>query len=482
MENKETLINVQTFDKDVDEINNEDIAKEAENIKADMIMDINDSITTYDEENTEKTEHDSSVEDINEDEILQKVETNLNGVDAEIVIKNVNDETKTKEEIDKIVDEKHIMISKQVKNKASLLRKEHEMKLSYKDYNCEAENFINYNNIIFGTLTFPESNVIYERETKNLCSTNTLVRELSMFKDFDVFHLPDEKMIHSLPEILLIATDVNKLFKHTFMTVHGSVRLNVNEIESNIFKFLKNKKDIPSLLFETRFINAIMNKLIMILNTDVEFAFRDNTIKADDEFLIAINEDIKNMENIQNKSGKQYAMWRVFVEALCSVRFKKSERLIYKHESYEKLNTILKEVLNDESLLIHELFGNMLKCYLPTIIFSYFFMLRSIHIMGRLITIYVQEKMFEGKNKDQQVKDVYNIAAICTIIYENKYNLWKNIIKSPITVRAMDDKNNEAKQLSEKAQLYLYNHVICGGQYFLLKTVEKYLPVIVNNF
>lgn len=473
MSEETPLINLKTFDEDVDKMADEDVAVEAEKIRAELE---GSSISTYEEsiENGAPSE-DSVVSD--DENLLRKIDTKINDIDAQIVIKNETEEVKSKAEIDEILAKKHEKISKNVKNKASLLKKEHDFK--YDDEEYRTSN-VAYMNIIFGLLLFPEENVVYEKETKNLCSTNTLVRALTLYKNFDVFNAPDEKMLHSLPEIVVIADAVNHIFKYNFMNIHGNVRLNVNEIETNLFKFLELKKDLPSFVFESRVINSIMNKLILILNTNVEFAFRDNTVKADDEFLVAINEDLKNMEKLQSKDGKQYALWRVFSEALCSVRFKKSERMIYRHESYEKLNKILSEIIScygpgkEDNLLMNELLGNALKCYLPTVIFSYFFMLRSVHIMVRLIAIYIREKLYVGKSRDAMIRDYYHLAAISVVIYENKYNLWKNVIRSPIRLQS------SSKELAEKSQLYLYNHIICGGQYFLLKSLEKAIPLIVN--
>lgn len=492
------ILDLTKVDKTMDEIDKDDIEQEANVIREKIIngntnndAEVNENETNDDSEitNYESTEDEKPSSDTNSDNdenIIQNIKTKINGIDAEIVIKNENDEIKTEKEIQELVDKKHVSLSHKIKNKASLLRKEHDVKFTYDDYKPGASNFSNYNNLIFGFLLFPQYNIDYEAETHNLCSTNSLIRKLSLYHNYDTFNLPDETLLHTLPEIVLIIDDMNKLFKHEFMKIHGTERITVDDLDKNILNYLSTKKELPSMMFESRFINSFTNKLIMILNTNVEFAFRDNSVKADDEFLIAINNDITEMEKIQNPEGKQYAMWKVFVEALCSIRYKKSERMIYKHESYTKLNTMLKMIFetyqpeHEDNLLIHELMGNALKCYLPTIILSYFFVVRTVHFIARLINVYIQEKLYEGKDKIQQVKDIYEITAMSVITYENKYNLWKNIIKSPIKVHVEGD-DDEAKKLTEKSQLYLYNHVITGGQYFLLKSIETAMPIIVNN-
>lgn len=374
------------------------------------------------------------------------------------------------------LEEKRVQAIKNIKSKASELSKKGlEFDVSVYDDPDETNKFLR---MIVGCMMVPPNSIQAEAQTLHLdeaerwkISTDEFIQKVSFYPDFKCFQAPPEKLLHSPDEILVICHDLNELFQFNFLDIH-STDFQFNEIPSRILKFTNKYTDLKTTAFEENFLKAIYSKIEILLNTNVETAFRSNSIKVTNDFWTAFGGYLKEMEQIQGRQEKLRASWNEFIVALFSMRVKNQ---IYRHVSYSNLNEMLNTCYQpDGFLLIEQLVGNSLKCYFPTIIRSYFFMIRSVYMMARMVAIYSFLKLHKDKPKEQVRKELYEIGAICTIAYETKYHMWKSEERAPIHGL----KNEE---ISPQVQEYARNHVINGGQYFLLKSIETSLPVIADS-
>lgn len=374
------------------------------------------------------------------------------------------------------LEEKRVQAIKNIKSKASELSKKGlEFDGSVYDDPDETNKFLR---MIVGCMMVPPNSIQAEAQTLHMdeaerwkIPTDEFIQKVSFYPDFKCFQAPPENLLHSPDEILVICHDLNELFQFNFLDIH-SINFQFNEIPSRILKFTNKYTDLKTTAFEENFLKAIYSKIEILLNTNVETAFRSNSIKVTNDFWTAFGGYLKEMEQIQGRQEKLRASWNEFIVALFSMRVKNQ---IYRHVSYSNLNEMLNTCYQpDGFLLVEQLVGNSLKCYFPTIIRSYFFMIRSVYMMARMVAIYSFLKLHKDKPKEQVRKEIYEIGAICTIAYETKYHMWKSEERAPIHGL----KNEE---ISPQVQEYARNHVINGGQYFLLKSIETSLPVIADS-
>ena len=374
------------------------------------------------------------------------------------------------------LEEKRVQAIKNIKSKASELSKKGlEFDGGVYDDPDEINKFLR---MIVGCMMVPPNSIQAEAQTLHLdeaerwkIPTDEFIQKVSFYPDFKCFQAPPENLLHSPDEILVICHDLNELFQFNFLDIH-STNFQFNEIPSRILKFTNKYTDLKTTAFEENFLKAIYSKIEILLNTNVETAFRTNSIKVTNDFWTAFGGYLKEMEQIQGRQEKLRASWNEFIVALFSMRVKNQ---IYRHVSYSNLNEMLNTCYQpDGFLLIEQLVGNSLKCYFPTIIRSYFFMIRSVYMMARMVAIYSFLELHKDKPKEQVRKEIYEIGALCTIAYETKYHMWKSEERAPIHGL----KNEE---ISPQVQEYARNHVINGGQYFLLKSIETALPVIADS-
>ena len=300
--------------------------------------------------------------------------------------------------------------------------------------------------------------------------TNEYINNTTVFK-YNAFDTPNMSMQHTIPEKVIYIKKLNQIFNHEFIN-NKSGDFHFNDLDKQIVKFLYKYKDYGTTKIEYGIIKSLMGKLIISLNTSCELALRDNTKSTlNTEFKQAVIRDIECMKYIQSTDGKTYASWKTFLNSLFSLD---SDKLIYVHNNYKSLNNKLKTAY-DSDFLTENLLANMLKCYLPSIAINYFYVIKSIYLIARLLSIYIQEKKYikdnDFKEFDDIVNDIYTIGTIGTILYENKVFILKQI---PRSLPRYD------KQISEQTQMYILNHLLTGGQYYILKMLEESLPVVAS--
>ena len=300
--------------------------------------------------------------------------------------------------------------------------------------------------------------------------TNEYINNTTVFK-YNAFDTPNMSMQHTIPEKVIYLKKLNQIFEHEFIN-NKSGDFHFNDLDKQIVTFLYKYKNYGTTKIEYGIIKSLMGKLIISLNTSCELALRDNTKSTlNTEFKQAVIRDIECMKYIQSTDGKLYTSWKTFLNSLFSLD---SDKLIYVHNNYKSLNNKLK-IAYDSDFLTENLLANMLKCYLPSIAINYFYVIKSIYLIARLLSIYIQEKKYiennDFKEFDDIVNDIYTIGTIGTILYENKVFILKQI---PRSLPRYD------KQISEQTQMYILNHLLTGGQYYILKMLEESLPVVAS--
>ena len=275
-------------------------------------------------------------------------------------------------------------------------------------------------------------------------------------------------MQHPIPEKVIFTEKLNKLFSHQFVNSKGG-EFHFADLDAQLLLFASKHKELETLTFEYKLIKAALGKLMLSLNTDVELALRDNTRPTlNSAFKQVIVKDIQYMKQLQNPEKKTFISWKTFLDTMLDTG---GDKLIYVHDNYRNLNIKLEKAYSTD-FLIENLVGNTLKCYLPSVALNYFYAIKSIYIIARLASIYIQLRLFKNKTLPQVIEDLYSIAVAGVIVYENKSFIYK---------QASRTLPNYDKPLSNETKLYILNHLLTGGQFYLLKMLEESLPAIAAD-
>lgn len=298
-----------------------------------------------------------------------------------------------------------------------------------------------------------------------LIDTSAFVAAAAMAKGYDVLNASaDTGLLHQLPEQLVICQRAEDIFGRQFININ-SPNFSFSEIIVNICKMIEDNGDIPSKFGELSMVRSFMTKIIIFLNTNFESSLRvdgGNNVGADVYALL--KDDIKQFviaDKVMNVS------WMSFVNGLLS---KENKACVYRFKSYEELNRHMSESLKEGGVLEH-LLGTMLKSFIPSIIIDHFYAIRTIYIIARLLTIYQHEKIFSGKSVEEIAKELKTIAALGLMTYENIFNSTRMMTR---TVPRIHGK----KEMTPEFSNYIMCHMIVGGQFFLLRAIERALPVL----
>ena len=284
---------------------------------------------------------------------------------------------------------------------------------------------------------------------------------------YNPFDAPNITLQHSIPVKVIRIEQLNRIFNHKFADPSAG-EYHFNDLDLRIADFVSAYGDLPTIVIEYSIVRSFMGKLIVALNTNHELSLRDNTMsRIGSDFKQAIVSDIECMARLQSQAGKMNRSWKVFISALLSIG---ADNLIYVHESYKDLNEKLKLAYSEDFLTEH-LLANMLKCYLPSVALNYFYAIKSVYLIARLLSLYLQLRLYEGKPFETIVDDVNAIAAAGVMMYENMTFLFK---QTPRTLPKYD------KEMSEQMKMYILNHLVTGPQYFILKMLERGLPVVAS--
>ena len=330
-------------------------------------------------------------------------------------------------------------------------------KLDLTDYTPGSDKYNHFKNYLLHSLLVPKRCI-----TK--FNLNDYIGSTTVFR-YNCFDSPNVQMQHPIPEKVIFTEKLNKIFDYEFVSSKKG-DFHFVDLDSQILQFISQHGKLGTLTFEYQMIKASLGKLILNLNTDVELALRDNTRPTlNSAFKQVIVRDIQYMKYIQEQTGKTYISWKAFLDTLLGLG---SDKLIYVHDTYRNLNIKLEKAYSTD-FLTENLLGNTLKCYLPSVALNYFYVVKSIYTIARLTSIYIQLRLFNGKSHETIMNDLYTIAVAGTLMYENKSFIYKQASR---TLPSYD------KPLSNETKLYILNHLLTGGQYYILKMIEESLPSI----
>ena len=78
-----------------------------------------------------------------------------------------------------------------------------------------------------------------------------------------------------------------------------------------------------------------------------------------------------------------------------------------------------------------------------------------------------------GKKKEFEkiVNEIYTIGVSGAIMYENKSYIF---MQMPRSLPKYD------REITEETKMYILNHLLTGGQYYILKMFEESLPIVAS--
>ena len=322
-------------------------------------------------------------------------------------------------------------------------------------YVSDAALFNTYYSYVMGNVIIPQ------RHAMRL-PLNEYINNTTIFK-YNCFDSPNLSMGIQIPEKIIYMDKLNKIFGYDFIDTTQN-DFHFADTDLQLVKFLFDNRHIQTTKLEYTLIKSMIGKLIINLNTDVELALRDErTVRLDSNFRQCISKDMQLMKHIQVGDGKTAKSWRVLTNAMLSLD---GDTDIYVHNGMSQLNQKLLQAY-DKDFLCESLIGSMLKCYLPSVAINYFYVLKGIYLVARFMSIYMMKNLFEGKTVEQICDDLSVIGNIAAIIYENLAFVYKMIPRTLPTFK---------HELSKETHMYITNHLLVGGQYYILKMFVECIP------
>lgn len=490
MTNKEDILG---FDDKLEEYEEEQLEQEADEIRKQIVerqnqkpnddnvehsyneLDESSSITTFDD-----------VQDLNDivglqeaNDVEQIMETEINGIPAQIFVDKEHKEQPTEAEMQKKIDAGLVNEIKRAKNQAAeiLKNKQSFVDLSTLEVGSESYNFAQC--LLFWPVYIPQENVETQARTHKYITTNSYVQTISGYNNYSDKNQIDEHMLYTISDAFVICKKVNKIFDFQFVNTKAT-DFKMNDIAEKAFEFLKLNANRPDLIFEHMIVVNLLGKLEIYLCTDTLTSLKGDSISVNNDYLTAFSPYIEQVESIQNPGFRLRESWNIFVKALFSLDARDKYCWNIKTQGYAELNEFLHNsyCYNREEKMVNyqmeELIGNTLKMYTTSVVMSMFFAIRTIYLTVRLVSIYIQKKLNEGKTKQQVADDFHFIAAFAILTYEQKYRIWSGMPKSPSTIRGMQEATPEFQQ-------FIDNFVVRGGQYYILKALEKAIPILSIN-
>lgn len=464
-------------------------AKDAD-IEVAMAKDADIEISIFDEDEIDKT--DSMLEerlDDAKDEHEHLANTEINGIPTELVVSKNKTKKMSDAEINERVEKAANNQIKKVKNEAAKLIKEQSeaFKQTIDEIRPGTELNARYEQLLNIPLYIPDECVKIERTTsekdieRKYITMDSFVQVISMFDEYTWKANPMdiERMLHTLPDTFIICKRMESIFGYEFAKTEGTA-FRLPDMTEKCLEFIGKYSELDDLRFEHSFIVLMLGKLEVLLNTNMNIWLKADMITVTNDVTKVFWPDVEAMNVIQSKSALHHMnrSWNTFVSALFNLNERKNMCFNIKTQGYEVLNECLKNsycynhpnpVANYQ---MEELIGNTLKMYSNTVVQSFYFCIRSLYIMIRLLSIYIQsEAIKKRKTQEEIAEDLSVIASFATVLYENKYWLWKEAERGVTKVVG-------GGELTPQAQVFIDNYSILGGQFFLLKAIEKALPTI----
>jgi hypothetical protein len=298
-------------------------------------------------------------------------------------------------------------------------------------------------------------------------SARDYIRHITIYPSYDPYDSPDPNRPHSIAEKAHYLLRLNALLDDR---VFDYTTLDFADIDGNICKYLGREMPHTTIL-ETLIVKNFAMRLAVLLCTSTEMAFRDNdNSRIDAKFRKVIARDYAEVAAACGaRDNKAYVSWETFCNALTNIR---DENLIYRFDGYDRLSLQLDQAY-DVDFMMENLLGTMMKSMFPSIALDYFYAMKSIYILGRLLSLYVKRDRRADATLESITEELYTIAVAAITCYENKQMLYKQLVrKSPQYNKGTIHHHTEA---------YLFHHYAVGGQYYMLKTMEQAIPLLAMH-
>ena len=301
----------------------------------------------------------------------------------------------------------------------------------------------------------------------NTISTMDLKKYINRLTNFnyDPFEGIRANMLFSVQDRLLYIHELGKVFDNDFLG-KIDIQFKMHNIDGKLAKFIK-REAVPFNDFEHRLIKTLMGKLILAIYSNIERAFIQETHCLSPDYLKNIKDIDRTMRDVCYSDKYVMKSWNAFMNKLTDTK------TLYKFRDYNDLTEKLK-LCYDNKFPIEIFMADCLKSLIPSIGLNYVNAIKSIYLMGRLISIYVQKYMNKRtETTDTKIIRLTDIIVICRAVmvdYESNYFATSMIPRSmPKT----------EENMSEEMKLYYISHTLTGPQYFLLKQLEYTLPCLM---
>lgn len=385
------------------------------------------------------------------DDFLDKIENKNSKLDSEEV--EINNEKLTREDIEKNVFEAA----------DNLLNNAQEL-LNMGDTWIPDSEYINNNKQFFGDFL----NYSLPSQESEQIDLKQFICSITNYK-YDPRSYINSSILHSVQDRVIYIYKLSKIFNYQFVK-KVDMHYNFSNTEDTILEFVSTK-NYSRTVFEYNTIKSMLGKIMICASSVIELAFKKNFSTLNKVSLSVLKEIIDPVNNLLKKSDKKiYKSWKVFTSSLLSVG---QNKYIYNFKNNSELTEKLLDCYNNDFIL-ESLVGNTLKCYFPTIMIDYIEAIKIIYLFGRLITIYIHDKLYENKTLMEIENDIYAITQCMVISYETKY------YKSAMIPRAFPKCENNT-EMSEEFRIYYASHSIVGPVYYLLNQLSLSITSILPN-
>ena len=300
----------------------------------------------------------------------------------------------------------------------------------------------------------------------NTISTMDLKKFINTLTNFnyDPFEGIRANMLFSVQDRLLYIHELGKVFGHDFLG-KIDIQFKMHNIDEKLAKFIKDE-GVPFNDFEHRLIKTMMGKLILSIFSNIERAFVQNNHCLSPDYLQNIKDIDKTMRNVCYSDKYVMKSWNAFINKLTDTK------TIYKFQDYSELTEKLK-LCYDNKFPIEIFIADCIKALIPSIGLNYVNAIKSVYLMGRLISVYInkymQKRCKKGDAERIRLTDMVVICRAVMVDYESNYFATSMIPRSmPKT----------EENMSEEMKLYYISHTLTGPQYYLLKQLEYTLPCL----
>ncbi len=292
------------------------------------------------------------------------------------------------------------------------------------------------------------------------------VNSLTNF-NYNPFEGIRSNLLFSVQDRLLYIHELGKIFDTDFLGTID-IQFKLHDIDGKLAKFIR-KEEVPFNDFEHRLIKNMMGKLLLGMFSNVERAFVQDNHCLSPDYLKNIKDIDKTMRDVCYSDKYVMKSWSMFMNKLTDTK------TMFKFKDYIDLSEKLK-LCYDNKFPIEILMADCVKALIPSIGLNYINAIKSVYLVGRLISIYVQKYMHKRAVEELaeriRLTDMSGICRAVMVDYESTYFATSMIPRSmPKTEEGM----------SEEMKLYYISHTLAGPQYFLLKQLEYTLPCLVTR-